>query len=487
VPPPASEARRGAKPADVPEGRLGAGPPPARAGMLDRRALEREVAEGRIDTVVTAIPDLYGRLVGKRIHAPFFVSEVLGHGMHVCDYLMACDMEMEPTPGYAFASWATGYGDLHATPDLSTLRRAAWLERTAIVLCDVEREGEGAVEVAPRTILRRQLERAAERGFHPLVGSELEFFLFREDYAAVRAKGFRGLAHAHHYVEDYNVLSSTFAEPVIGAIRRGVDASGIPVEFSKGEWGPGQHEINLRYAPALEMADRHVIYKLAAKEVAQAAGYSLTFMAKFQEDLAGSSLHVHLSLAGSGGEALFAGDREIAGSRVRASDTFRWFLGGCLSHARELALCFAPTANSYKRYRRGTFAPTGIAWSYDNRTAGFRVVGRGDGLRIECRIPGADANPYLAYAALLAAGLAGIEARREPGPAFRGDVYTAEGLPQIPRSLAEALAHFESSRVAREAFGAAVVEHYLHFVRSEAAALDSRVSDLERARYFERV
>jgi glutamine synthetase len=457
------------------------------AGALEREALVREVDEGRIDTVVTAFPDLYGRLVGKRIHAPFFVSEILDHGMHVCDYLVACDMEMDPTPGYAFASWATGYGDLHATPDPATLRRAAWLERTAIVLCDVEREGQGPVEVAPRTILRRQLERAARRGLSVLVGSELEFFLFRDGYAAAHAKGFRNLAHHHHYVEDYHVLSGTFAEPVIGAIRRGVDASGIPVEFSKGEWGPGQHEINLRYAPALEMADRHVVYKLAAKEIAAAAGCSLTFMAKFQEDLAGSSLHVHLSLADARGRPVFPGDGELDGSPVRASDSFRWFLGGCLAHARELALFLAPNPNSYKRYRRGTFAPTGIAWSYDNRTAGFRVVGRGDSLRIECRIPGADANPYLAYAALLAAGLAGLEARREPGPAFRGDVYAASDLPQIPRSLGEALAELERSRFAREAFGDAVVDHYLHFVRSEAAALDARVSDTERARYFERV
>jgi glutamine synthetase len=455
--------------------------------MLDRAALEREIAEGRIETIVTAIPDLYGRLIGKRIHAPFFLSEVLGHGMHVCDYLLACDMEMDPTPGYAFASWQTGYGDLHLLPDLATLRRADWLERTAIVLCDAEREGEGAVEVAPRTLLRRQLERAARLGLHPRVGSELEFFLFREDYASARAKNWRGLVPGHHYAEDYHVLSGTFVEPVIGAIRRHVDASGIPVEFSKGEWSPGQHEINLRYAPALEMADRHVIYKLAAKEIAAAAGWSLTFMAKWQEDLAGSSLHVHMSLADPAGAPLFAGERELAGAPVRSSDTFRWFLGGMLAHARELAWFFAPNPNSYKRYRPGTFAPTGIAWSYDNRTAGFRVVGRGPSLRIECRIPGADANPYLAYAALLAAGLAGIEARREPGPAFRGDVYAAKGLPQVPRSLPEALAELSGSRLAREAFGDAVVEHYLHFARSEQAALEARVSDLERARYFERI
>ena len=457
------------------------------AGMLDRAALAREVAEGRIDTVVTAIPDLYGRLVGKRIHAPYFLSEVLGHGMYVCDYLLACDMEMEPTPGYAFASWATGYGDLHAAPDLATLRRAAWLERTAIVLCDVAREGEGLVAVAPRSVLRRQLERAAARGFHPLIGSELEFFLFREDYASARAKQWRGLVHGHHYVEDYHVLSSSFVEPVVGAIRRQVDASGIPVEFSKGEWAPGQHEINLRYAPALEMADRHVVYKLAAKEIAAAQGFSLTFMAKFQEDLAGSSLHLHLSLADAKGAPLFPGDAELRGAPVRSSDTFRHFLGGLLAHARELSLCFAPNPNSYKRYRRGTFAPTGIAWSYDNRTAGFRVVGRGPSLRVECRIPGADANPYLAIAALLAAGLAGVEARLEPGPAFRGDVYAAADLPQVPRSLGEAAAEFERSALAHQAFGEAVVAHLLHFARSEAAGLESRVSDTERARYFERV
>ena len=460
---------------------------PAPAGMLDRATLAREVEGGTIDTVVTAVPDLYGRLVGKRIHAPYFLAEVQGHGMHVCDYLLACDMEMDPTPGYAFASWATGYGDLHATPDLATLRRAAWQERTAIVLCDVSREGQGPVAVAPRQVLRRQLERAAALGLFPAIGSELEFFLFREDYASARAKRWRGLVHGHHYVEDYHVLSSAFVEPVIGAIRREVDASGIPVEFSKGEWGPGQHEINLRYAPALEMADRHVVYKLAAKEIAAARGFSLTFMAKFQEDLAGSSLHLHVSLQDAEGVPLFPGDEELAGAPVRASARFRHFLGGLLAHARELALCFAPNPNSYKRYRRGTFAPTGIAWSWDNRTAGFRVVGRGPALRIECRIPGADANPYLAIAALLAAGLAGLEARREPGPAFRGDVYAAADLPQVPRSLGEAAAEFEASRLAREAFGPDVVEHLLHFARTEAAGLEARVSDSERERYFERI
>ncbi len=458
------------------------------AGMLGLDSLEREVAEGRIDTVITAFPDLYGRLIGKRIHGRFFLDEVVSDGMHVCDYLLACDMEMDPTPGYAFASWETGYGDLHAVPDMRTLRHAAWLERTALVLCDAVHEDSGEpIEIAPRTILARQLERAAERGLFPLMGSELEFFLFCDDYRAAREKGWRKLEQSQHYIEDYHVLSSSFAEPVIGEIRRLVDASGIPVEFSKGEWGPGQHEINLRYAPALEMADRHVIYKLAAKEIAAAAGTSVTFMAKWHEELAGSSLHVHVSLTDADGRPLFPGDGELAGAPVRCSDTFRWFLGGLLAHVRELAWFLAPNVNSYKRFRPGTFAPTGIAWSYDNRTAGFRVVGGGPSLRIECRVPGADANPYLAYAALLAAGLAGVERRIEPGPAFEGDAYAAQGLPTLPRRLHEAIEAFERSDLAREAFGEAVLAHYLHFARTEQDAFEARVTDVERERYFERI
>jgi glutamine synthetase len=274
---------------------------------------------------------------------------------------------------------------------------------------------------------------------------------------------------------------------VIGAIRRGVDASGIPVEFSKGEWGPGQHEINLRFAPALEMADRHVIYKQAAKEIAAAGGTSLTFMAKFDESLAGSSLHVHVSLWSRKGDPVFAGSESLPGAPVRVSPVFRGFLGGLLAHAREIALFLAPNPNSYKRYRPGTFAPTGIAWSYDNRTAGFRVVGAGPSLRVECRIPGADANPYLAYAALLAAGLDGMEHRLDPGPGFTGDAYASKGLPQVPGSLSEAAAELERSEFVRAAFGADVVEHYLHFARTEERAIATRVSDVERARYFERI
>ena len=456
-------------------------------GRLDRADLERAVGSGEIETVVTAFPDLYGRLVGKRITGRFFLEEVLGHGMHVCDYLLACDMEMDPTPGYAFTSWETGYGDLRAVPDLATLRRADWLDHTAIVLCDALDDDDALIDIAPRSLLRRQIERLAEAGFVAKAGSELEFFLFDEGYDSARDKGWRDLATSQHYIEDYHVLSGTYAEPVIGEIRRRVDASAIPVEFSKGEWGPGQHEINLRYAEALEMADRHVIYKLAAKEIAVAAGKSLTFMAKWHEDHAGNSLHVHLSLWNDRNEPVFGGDAPLAGTPVAASETFRHFLGGLLAHAGELGWFLAPTVNSYKRYRAGTFAPTGIAWSYDNRTAGFRVVGRGPSLRVECRIPGADANPYLAYAALIAAGLDGLEQKLDPGPAFQGDVYAAEGLPQVPRSLGEATAALAASDFARQAFGDAAVEHCLHFARSELAAVEARVSDVERGRYFERI
>jgi glutamine synthetase len=455
--------------------------------MMTLDELVQDVEEGAVDTVVTAFPDLYGRLVGKRITGRFFLDEVARHGMHACDYLLACDMEMDPTPGYAFASWETGYGDVHCVPDLGTLRRAAWLERTALVLCDVERgEPPAPVEVAPRSVLRRQLERAAARGLELRMGSELEFFLFRGDYRAARGAEHRTLEPTGGYVEDYHVLSSTFAEDVVRAIRNGVDASGIPVEFSKGEWGPGQHEINLRYAEALEMADRHVVYKLAAKEIANARDHSLTFMAKYDAALAGSSLHVHMSLWRDG-EPQFPGSDALPGTRLRASQAFRHFVGGLLAHARELSFFFAPTVNSYKRYRPGTFAPTGIAWSVDNRTAGFRVVGSGPSLRVECRIPGADANPYLAYAALAAAGLDGIERGIEPGPAFAGDVYAAGGLPRVPASLSEATRELERSDFARKAFGTEVVEHLLHFARSELAGFEGAVTDWERGRYFERV
>jgi glutamine synthetase len=461
-------------------------PEPGR-GRLDLADLARAAGEGNIHTVVTALPDLFGRLVGKRINVRFFLDAIAEGGMHVCDYLLACDMEMDPTPGYSFTNWETGYGDLHAVPDLGTLRRAAWLEGSAIVLCDAFAEDGAPIEVSPRRILKRQLERLAARGLSAKMGSELEFYLLREDYSAAAAKGYRNLVPTQHYVEDYHILSGTHVEDVIGAIRAHADASAIDVEFSKGEWGPGQHEINLRYAEALEMADRHVLYKLAAKEIAAREGRSLTFMAKFDESIAGSSLHVHASLWTGADQPAFAGARELPGAPVRSSESFRHFLGGLLAHAREVALLFAPNPNSYKRYRAGTFAPTRIAWSYDNRTAGFRVVGDGPSLRVECRIPGADANPYLVYAALLAAGLDGLENATEPGPAFAGDAYSSADLPQVPSTLNEAARAFEESPFVKRAFGDAVTAHLLHFARTEERQVNARVSDVERARYFERI
>lgn len=455
-------------------------------GMLTRVELADAVAHGEIETVLTVFPDMYGRLMGKRITGHFFLEHVADGGMHMCDYLLACDMEMDPVPGYKFTSWESGYGDFHCVPNLTTLRRAAWLAKTAIVLCDISREpDEQPVEVAPRRILQRQLARMADAGFRVMGGSEIELYVFDETFASARTKNYHDLQTMSDYIEDYHIFQGTKEDDLIGAIRRGLDGSGVPVEFSKGEWGPGQQEINLAYCEVLEQADRNVIYKHAAKEIAYAQGKAVTFMAKWDERLAGSSMHLHVSLWDAAGEQnVFRGDRQLG--PVKSSDTFRWFLGGWLRHARALTACFAPYVSSYKRFQAGSFAPTGIAWSYDNRTAGFRVVGHDPSLRVECRIPGADANPYIAYAAVLAAGLDGIENQIEPPPIFQGDIYQAKELPRVPSTLREAIVEFEGSELARRAFGEDVVEHYLHFLRTEQRKFDEVVTCWERARFFER-
>jgi len=456
-------------------------------GMLSERTLRDLVAAGEIDTVLVVFPDLYGRLVGKRCTAGFFCDHVLGHGMHACDYLLACDMEMDPVPGYRFASWEKGYGDVRCVPDLATLRRATWLDRTALVLCDVyEEPGAGLAAVAPRSILKRQLERAAAAGFTPMGASELEFYLLRETYETAQQKGFDRLATAGWFIEDYHTLQGFKVEPVVGAIRRHADHSGVPIESSKGEWGPGQQEINLQFSDFLQMADRHVVYKQLAKEVAIQNGMALTFMAKLDEQLAGSSMHLHSSLWTEGGKtAAFTGGASAGGDAL--PDLCRWWLGGLMHHARASTLLFAPTVNSYKRFRAGSFAPTAVAWALDNRTAGFRVVGRGASLRVECRIPGADANPYLAFAATLAAGLDGIARHIEPPARFSGDAYAAADLPRVPATLPEATAAFEASALFRDALGADVVEHLLHFARTEQRKFDETVTTWERRRYLERV
>jgi glutamine synthetase len=460
---------------------------PTPEGMLTLDSLRTAVHGDEIDTVVVGFTDHYGRLAGKRFDAGMFVDEVASAGTHGCDYLLTTDMEMEPVPGYDFANWELGYGDVHLVPDLATLRVAAWLDRTALVLCDVAGAADHTpVAAAPRSVLRRQVDAAAGRGLAAMAATELEYYLYRTSYRDAAAAGYAEdrIEPAGWYLEDYQLLQGARTEDFTAAVRRHLRRSGVPVESSKGEWGVGQHELNVRYADILTMADRHAVYKQCLKEWADRQGASVTFMAKVGADRAGSSCHVHLSLWRDGANA-FAGDQQLG--PVRCSDEFRWFLGGLLSHVPDVMVFLAPTVNSYKRYVDGSWAPTRVAWSYDNRTAGVRVVGSGPSLRVECRIPGADCNPYLALAALLAAGLDGLAERTEPPPPFVGDVYAARDLPHVPRSLDEATELFVASPFAKAAFGQRVVDHYAHFFRTEWAAFSAAVTDWERRRYFERI
>ncbi len=453
--------------------------------MLTPEKLTQLVRDGEVDTVIVAFTDLYGRFMGKRFDGEYFLEAVARDGTHACDYLLTVDMEMEPVPGYSFANWKKGYGDVHLVPDLSTLRLATWLDRTAMVICDVESQRfHEPVAQAPRSILRKQVQAARERDFVAMGSSELEFYIFESSYRDADTGGHSGLRPAGWYIEDYHILQGSRVESFNGEARRHLRQSGVPVESSKGEWGLGQHELNLRYTDVLGMADRHSIYKQCLKEVADRQGISVTFMAKYSADRAGSSCHVHLSLWRDG-ESAFAGDREIG--PVHCSETFKYFLGGWMAHVPELMVFYAPTVNSYKRYQDLSWAPTKIAWSCDNRTAGFRVVGEGPSLRIECRLPGADCNPYLVYAAALASGLDGIARKTEPPALFEGDVYRARGLPSVPRSLRDSIDLFAKSKFARAAFGDDVVEHYTHFFRTEQAGFDKAVTDWERSRYFERI
>lgn len=454
-------------------------------GMLSLESLSELVAEERIETVIVAFTDHYGRLMGKRYDAEMFVEETWRQGTHGCDYLLTTDMEMDPVPGYRYANWELGYGDFHLVPDLATLRQASWLEKTALVLCDViDEKTHGPVSVAPRSILRRQIEAATQQGWECMAASELEYYLFENDYRQAHEDGHRKMVPAGWYLEDYHILQGTRTEGFTAAARRHLKHSGVPVENSKGEWGLGQHELNIRYAEALTMADRHVVYKQCLKEIADQMGLSVTFMAKFAADRAGSSCHLHFSLWRDG-ENAFAGDEQMG--PVKCSPAFRHFLGGWMAHVPEVMPFYAPTINSYKRFVDSSWAPTRMAWSYDNRTGGFRVVGHGSSLRIECRIPGADCNPYLALAASLASGLDGIANKIEPPEIFTGDIYAAKFLPRVPYTLAEATERFAASEFAKSAFGEEVVEHYTHFFRTEQAAYNQAVTDWERKRYFERI
>ena len=456
------------------------GGPGIAVGMLSLEQLGTEAEAGTIDTVVTAFTDMQGRLVGKRIDVTYFLDHVADHGIEGCNYLLALDMEMDPVPGYEMANWEKGYGDFAIAPDMSTLRRIPWLDRTALVLCDVVDHEGAPVPASPRQVLIAQYERAQELGYIPMFASELEFYLYKQSYAQAHEQDYRGLTPTIPYILDYHILATTMDENVIGQIRRGMRGAGIPVEFSKGEAWYGQHELNIRYADAVTSADRHTIYKNGVKEIAYLNGVSATFMAKPSEKDIGSSCHIHSSLvhASTGANAFVNGHEE--------SDLFRHYLGGMRSRMRELALMIAPTVNSYKRYATESWAPTSISWGRDNRTCGFRIVGHDQSRRIECRIPGADVNPYLGYAALLAAGLDGIAIDADPGPELIGNAYEAGEAEAFPSTLLEAVDLWESSEFARAAFGEHVWAHYLNYGRTEQRLFDQVVTDYERRRMFER-
>jgi len=441
--------------------------------------LTQAVELGEIDTVVVAFTDHFGRLMGKRFDAGFFLEDGLGHGTHGCNYLLTVDMDMEPVEGYAYANWERGYGDFHLVPDLRTLRRAGWSDGVALVLADVVDEAEhGPVAVAPRSILARHVAELSGAGFTAAAASELEFFLFRTDYRSANDAHYRDLTPAGWYVEDYHLLQAARVDDYVGAARRALRDSEIPVENTKGEAAIGQHELNIGYCDVGDMADRHTILKQGLKELADGQGCSVTFMAKPDADQPGSSCHLHLSLW-QGDENAFWADGP--------SDVFRWFLGGWMHHLGDLMPFYAPTINSYKRFQPRSWAPSSLAWSTDNRTCAFRVVGAGQSFRIECRVPGADVNPYLAYSAALASGLDGIRNRIEPPAEYRGDAYSDPDLDRVPTSLDAAASRFGASAEARRLLGDEVVDHYTHFFAEELAAYRRAVTDWELHRYFERI
>ncbi len=452
--------------------------------MLTMESLEDDVRSGVIDTVLVCAIDMQGRLMGKRFHARHFLASA-HEETHCCNYLVATDMEMETVPGYKSTSWAAGYGDYTVKPDLATLRRVPWLEGTAMVLADLlDHHGEHEVPHSPRAILKRQIRRLADKGMMAYMASELEFFLFDETYDAVRQAGYRGMQLAGGYNEDYHIFQTTKEEDVMRAIRNGLVGAGVPVENTKGEASAGQEEVNVRYADALTMADNHVIIKNACKEIAWSKGKAITFMAKWDYAAAGSSSHVHQSLWSADGKTSLFHD---ASAPHTMSPVMRQYLAGLLTHSSEITLFLAPYINSYKRFMAGTFAPTKAVWSPDNRTAGYRIVGEGTkGVRVECRIGGADLNPYVAFAALLAAGLAGIEGGYELEPAFSGDAYGAENIRHIPKTLRAATEAARGSSMLRAAFGDEVIDHYCHAAEWEQFEYDRRVTDWEIARGFER-
>jgi glutamine synthetase len=438
--------------------------------------LRADASADRTDTVLLVLTDMQGRLQGKRMTARHFLDEVVAHGAEACNYLLAVDVDMNTVEGYAMSSWERGYGDFEMRPDLSTLRRVPWHEGTALCLADIAWADHSPVVASPRQILRHQIERLAERGWEAYAGTELEFMVFEDSYEKAWDSGYRNLTPANRYNVDYSMLGTARVEPLLRRIRNSMVDAEMPVENSKGECNFGQHEINFHYGPALRTADDHVIYKNGAKEIAAQEGKSITFMAKYDER-EGNSCHIHLSLRDRDGTPLFGADD---------ATLFERFIAGVLATLRDLTLFLAPNVNSYKRFAVGSFAPTAVAWGVDNRTCSLRVVGHGAGRRVECRLAGADVNPYLAIAALIAGGLHGIDRDLELEPAFEGNAYLSD-KPRVPTTLREAAELFGSSDVARDAFGDEVVAHYLNNAHVELEAFEAAVTDWERFRGFERL
>lgn len=452
--------------------------------MLTIDALTELATAGEIDTVLVVFVDMQGRFMGKRVQADFFLREIPNNGgmVEACNYLLAVDVDMTVLEGFKFANWEQGYGDFECRPDLSTLRRIPWLEKTALVICDLYNPDGTPVEVSPRRILQRQIERAAAMGFVVKCGTELEFFLYDDTYEEAWEKNFRDLKQSSNYILDYHILQTTKDEWLIRDIRNSMCAAGIPMEFSKGEAGLGQHELNIRYDEALSCADHHTIYKNGAKEMAALQGCSITFMAKPSIDDVGSSCHIHSSLwSADGATSLMAGD-----GPHHISPTFDGWMGGLQETAAEFAYLWAPFVNSYKRYQPGSWAPTAIGWGLDNRTLGLRVVGHGQGMRVESRIPGADCNPYLALAGTIAGGLHGIEHNLKAGEPYSGNGYESD-LPRIPHTLVDSIDRFERSEIARNAFGEDVHWHLTHMAEAEWSAFNGAVTDWELRRGFERL
>lgn len=448
---------------------------------LSVEELRAAVSSGSIDTVVVAMTDMQGRLVGKRVHGTYFVEEVLHHGTEGCNYLLAVDVDMNTVSGYEMSSWDAGYADFALHPDLGTLRRIPWQEGAALVLCDVLWLDGKDVVASPRQILRKQIDRLNKSSMKALVGTELEFILFNDSYEDAWQKSYRDLTPSNLYNVDYSILGGSRVEPILRAIRLGMAGAGMTVESAKGECNYGQHEIAFKYSDALNSCDNHSIYKNGAKEIAAQFGQSITFMAKFNER-EGSSSHMHVSFRGLDDQLVMCDESDKAHG---LSDLGRSFIAGQLAHARELTLMFAPNINSYKRFVEGSFAPTAIRWGRDNRTCAYRLVGHGPSLRLENRIPGGDVNPYLAIAGILAAGLDGITRKLPLEEAFEGNAYVSNSS-RVPSTMQEALSLWSESPWIREVFGAQVQEHYANMAKVELAAFNRSVTDWERFRNFER-